>query len=70
MIDGKTLHTIYSTGEGPSIVGASVSDPYITIKRADGTCALFIGDSVARKVSETEIPDLVSHSSLWSSNQH
>jgi hypothetical protein len=67
MLDGKTLHTNYSTGEGPSIVGASVSDPYITIKRADGTCAFFIGDSVARKISEAEIPDLVSYPSLGSS---
>lgn len=60
MLDGKIAQKVYSTEDGPPIVGASLSDPYIAIKRADGTCAFFVGDSVARQISETEIPDLVS----------
>jgi cleavage and polyadenylation specificity factor subunit 1 len=59
MVDGKLVQQIYTNGEGSPIVAASISDPYIAIKRADGSCAFFVGDSVARKVSEAEFPQTV-----------
>jgi cleavage and polyadenylation specificity factor subunit 1 len=41
-------------------VAASFADPYLIIRREDGTISLFVGDSVARTVSDAVVPDDVS----------
>ncbi|ORY33060.1 cleavage and polyadenylation specific protein [Naematelia encephala] len=53
--DGKLQQTICSATEVP-IISASISDPYIVIRRADNTVSLLMGDSVARSVSVQAIP--------------
>lgn len=59
--DGKMIQTISSNEGRPAIVSASIQDPYIAIKRADGSCSFFAGDPVSRTIAETLIPGLVSH---------
>ena len=53
-------HVVLSDEGNPQIVTASISDPYIAIKRVDGSIMFFVGDTVARQVSETLLPGLVS----------
>jgi len=59
--DGKMIQAISSNEGRPAIVSASIQDPYITIKRADGSCSFFAGDPVSRTIAETPVPGLVSH---------
>ena len=59
--DGKMIQAISSNEGRPAIVSASIQDPYIAIKRADGSCSFFAGDPVSRTIAETLIPGLVSH---------
>ena len=50
-----------SSDEGKAaIVSASIHDPYIAIRRADGSCSFFAGEPVSRTITETEIPEIVS----------
>ena len=51
--DGKQQQVI-SVSDMP-ISAATISDPYIVIRRTDGTVTLFVGDSVARQVSEASL---------------
>jgi hypothetical protein len=62
-IDGKLIQSISSNEGRPAIVSASIQNPYITIKRADGSCSFFVGDPVSRTITESGIPGLVSHAS-------
>lgn len=56
-VDGKHVQSVY-TSEGSTIVSASVSDPFAVVRRADGTAVFFIGDSVAKTVSQSPyLPD-------------
>jgi len=59
--DGKMIQSISSNEDRSPIVSASIQDPYIAIKRADGSCSFFAGDPVSRTIAETLIPGLVSH---------
>lgn len=59
--DGKMIQAISSNEGRPTIVSASIQDPYIAIKRADGSCSFFAGDPVSRTIAEIPIPGLVSH---------
>lgn len=51
--DGKKQHSVYTAAEIP-IASASISDPFVSIRLADGTVKTFVGDSVARQISEVE----------------
>ena len=64
--NGKVQQVILpADDDNAPIVSASISDPYIAIRRADGQVSLFIGDSVARTVTEAHFPgDQVSPHSL------
>ena len=48
--DGKKQTSIFSA-EAEPIVSASISDPFIAIRLADGTIHTFIGDSISRQIS-------------------
>ncbi|EIW66021.1 hypothetical protein TREMEDRAFT_70300 [Tremella mesenterica DSM 1558] len=52
--DGKTQQSIGNEGE--EIVSASISDPYVVIRRVNGSGSMFVGDTVARQLSEVKIP--------------
>ena len=53
--DGKQQQVICGPSDLAPITAASITDPYIVIRRADGGVSLFTGDSVARQISETAI---------------
>lgn len=54
-VDGKRVQLISAEADAAPIVNASVSDPYIAIRRADGRASFFVGDPVERKVSQVQI---------------
>jgi len=54
-LDGKVLNTISSIEDASPITAASIADPYIVIRRADGSVMFFVGDTVARTIRETSI---------------
>lgn len=54
--DAEVQHTICPQSDLAPIVAASIADPYLVIKRADGSITLFVGDSVARTVTQADVP--------------
>lgn len=54
-VDGKIIQTVCPRGDGPKIVNASISDPFVIIRRADDSVTFFVGDTVARTVAEAPI---------------
>ncbi|WWC98043.1 protein CFT1 [Kwoniella sp. B9012] len=54
IVDGKPIQVICPKSDLAPISSASISDPYIAIRRLDGSVSFFVGDTVARTV--TEIP--------------
>ncbi|WWD21338.1 protein CFT1 [Kwoniella shandongensis] len=56
--NGKLLQPICPRSDLPAIASASISDPYVAIRRVDGSISLFVGDTVARSVTEAPFPDL------------
>lgn len=56
--DAQVQHTVCEpAADIPMIVAASIADPYLVIRRADGGITLFVGDSVARTVSLAPTPE-------------
>ncbi|KAL1407554.1 mRNA cleavage and polyadenylation factor subunit [Vanrija albida] len=56
--DAKLSQTIIAASPDlPPIVSASIADPYVVVKRADGSITLLVGDSLARTVTEATFPD-------------
>ncbi|OXG80075.1 protein CFT1 [Cryptococcus neoformans var. grubii Br795] len=53
--NGKIIQTVCPRGDGPKIVNASISDPFVIIRRADDSVTFFVGDTVARTVGEAPI---------------
>nr|ODO03748.1 protein CFT1 [Cryptococcus depauperatus CBS 7855] len=53
--NGKVFQVICPRSDRPPIVSASISDPYVVIRRADDSVTFFLGDIVARSVTETPI---------------
>lgn len=49
--------TICGRSDAPEIVAASIADPYVLIRRADGSVSVFVGDTVEGKWSEAPLPD-------------
>lgn len=54
-VDGKIIQTVCPRGDSPKIVNASISDPFVIIRRADDSVTFFVGDTVARTVGEAPI---------------
>ncbi|WVF65469.1 protein CFT1 [Kwoniella sp. CBS 6097] len=55
--NGKLVQLVCHLPGLPPIVSASISDPYIVIRRADGSVQFFVGDTVARSVSEVSLSE-------------
>ncbi|WWC73047.1 protein CFT1 [Kwoniella pini CBS 10737] len=53
--NGKRIQSVCSGSDLPPITSASISDPYVAIRRLDGSVSFFVGDTVARTVSEVSI---------------
>lgn len=51
--DGKKQTCIFTADSQP-IVSASISDPFIAIRLADGTVYTFVGDSLARQIAQVD----------------
>jgi cleavage and polyadenylation specificity factor subunit 1 len=55
--DANVQHTICAPGDNLApIVSASIADPYVVIRRSDGSITVFVGDSMARTVAEATVP--------------
>lgn len=55
--DANLQHLVCGPSDLPPIVSASIADPYLVIRREDGTVTLFVGDSVERTVAEATLPE-------------
>lgn len=55
--DAKVQQVVCPPSDLAPIASASIADPYLVIRRGDGSSTLFVGDSVERKVSEATLPD-------------
>ncbi|OCF35639.1 protein CFT1 [Kwoniella heveanensis BCC8398] len=55
--NGKPIQLVCHQPGLPPIVSASISDPYVVVRRADGTVQFFVGDTVARSVSEVSLSE-------------
>ncbi|TYJ59069.1 protein CFT1 [Cryptococcus floricola] len=53
--NGKVIQDVSPKSDQAPIVGASISDPFVVIRRADDSVSFFVGDTVARTVSEVAI---------------
>ncbi|KAL7421114.1 mRNA cleavage and polyadenylation factor subunit [Cryptotrichosporon argae] len=56
--DAKLVQMVVAPSDQPPIVAASIADPFLVIRRADGSVTLFSGDSVARSLTESATDDL------------
>ncbi|WVW79420.1 protein CFT1 [Kwoniella bestiolae CBS 10118] len=53
--NGRPIQVICPKSDLAPIMSASISDPYVVIRRKDGNVSFFVGDTVARTVSEGSI---------------
>ena len=51
LADGKVSQTVSTTEDDSAIQSASIFDPYLAIRKQDGSLTLFVGDPVARTIS-------------------
>ncbi|WVR09012.1 protein CFT1 [Kwoniella sp. DSM 27419] len=54
--NGKPLQVVVAADTSrPPITRASISDPYVAIRRMDGSVTVFVGDTVARSVTQIDL---------------
>ncbi|BEI92713.1 uncharacterized protein CcaverHIS019_0503410 [Cutaneotrichosporon cavernicola] len=53
--DGEEQQVVCPASDLAPIVSASISDPYVIVRRSDGSVTLFVGDSVGRTISKASL---------------
>ncbi|WRT69124.1 protein CFT1 [Kwoniella shivajii] len=53
--NGKRIQIVCPRSDLPPISSACISDPYVLIRRTDGSVSFFVGDTVARTVTQVSI---------------
>jgi hypothetical protein len=62
--EGKIMQEVFNESEH-DIESASISDPYIIIRRVDGSIAFYAGDSMARTLGPRDLGIEVSTAYSW-----
>ncbi|WWC91156.1 uncharacterized protein L201_006097 [Kwoniella dendrophila CBS 6074] len=55
--NGKPIQVVCPKSGLAPITSASISDPYLAIRRSDGSVSFFVGDTVARTISEVSLAE-------------